>query len=97
MAKQCFESALQLAPDRARAMTGLALIAQDRGDLAEAVHQYSRAVEAEPSDAGYLLLAQALQGDGRLDEANAISARVARTSPSLADAQEAARALLSGK
>jgi len=96
-ARQCFETALELAPDRARAMTGLGLIAQENGDLPEAIHQYSRAIAAEPTDVGYLLLAQALQQVGRLDEANAIYQRVARSSPNLAEAQEAAERYLAGK
>jgi len=96
-AKQCFETALQLAPDRARAMTGLGLIAQENGDLPEAIHQYSRAIAAEPTDVGYVLLAQALQQAGRLDEANAIYERVARFSPNLAEAQEGAKRYLAGK
>jgi len=96
-AKQCFETALQLEPDWARAMTGLGLIAQENGDLPEAIRQYSRAIAAEPTDVGYLLLAQALQQEGRLDEANAIYERVARFSPNLAEAQKAAEQYLAGK
>jgi Flp pilus assembly protein TadD len=96
-AKQCFETALQLAPDRARAMTGLGLIAQENGDLAEAIRQYSHAVAAEPTDIGYLVLAQALHQAGRLDEANAIYERMARLSPNLAEAQKAAQRYLVGK
>jgi protein O-mannosyl-transferase len=96
-AKQCFETALQLAPDRARAMTGLGLLAQDNGDLPEAIRQYLRALAAEPTDVGYLLLAQALQQAGRLDEANAIYERVPRFSPNLAEAQKAAKQYLAGK
>jgi len=96
-AKQCFETALQLAPDRARAMTGLGLIAQENGDLAEAIRQYSHAVAAEPTDVGYLVLAQALHQAGRLDEANAIYERMARLSPNLPEAQKAAQRYLVGK
>jgi tetratricopeptide (TPR) repeat protein len=96
-AKQCFETALQLAPDRARAMTGLGLIAQENGDMAEAIRQYSHAVAAEPTDVGYLVLAQALHQAGRLDEANAIYERMARLSPNLAEAQKAAQRYLVGK
>ena len=96
-AKQCFETALQLAPDRARAMTGLGLIAQENGDMAEAIRQYSHAVAAEPTDVGYLVLAQALHQAGRLDEANAIYERMARLSPNLAEAQKAAQRYLEGK
>jgi tetratricopeptide (TPR) repeat protein len=96
-AKQCFETVLQLAPDRARAMTGLGLIAQESGDLPEAVRQYSRALAAEPTDIGYLLLAQALQREGRLDDANAIYEQVTHFSLNLAEAQKEAQLLLSGK
>ena len=96
-ARQCFETALQLAPGRGLAMTGLGLIAQDNGDLPEAIRQYSRAIAAEPTDVGYLLLAQALQQAGHADEADAISERVARFSPDLPEAQKKAESLLSGK
>ena len=96
-AKQCFETALRLEPDWARAMTGLGLIAQENGDMTEAIRQYSRAVAVQPTDVGYLLLAQALRQEGRLDEATAISERVARFSPNLAEAQKTAESFLSGK
>jgi tetratricopeptide (TPR) repeat protein len=96
-AKQCFETALQFEPDGARAMTGLGLIAQENGDRTEAIRQYSRAVAVQPTDVGYLLLAQALRQEGRLDEATAISERVARFSPNLAEAQKTVESFLSGK
>ena len=73
------------------------LIAQKDGDLAEAVRQYSRAMAVQPTDVGYLLLAQALQREGRSDEAKATFERVARLSPNLAEAQKTAESLLSGK
>jgi protein O-mannosyl-transferase len=94
-AKECFETALQLAPDRARAMTGLGLLAQDNGDLPEAIRQYGRAVGAEPTDVGYLLLAQALQLQGRSEEAKAITDRVAQLSANYAEAQKTAQSFLS--
>jgi tetratricopeptide (TPR) repeat protein len=96
-AKQCFETALQLEPDWGRAMIGLGLIAQENGDTTEAIRQYSRAAEVQPTDVGYLLLARALRQDGRLDEAAAISERVARFSPNLAEAQKTVDSFLSGK
>ena len=96
-AKQCFEMALQLAPDRPMAMIGLGLIAQNNGDLPEAVRQYSRAMAVEPTDVGFLLLAHALQQQGHSEEASAITERVARLSPNLAEAQKTAESLLSGK
>ena len=96
-AKQCYETALQLAPNRTMAMIGLGLIAQKNGDLAEAVRQYSHAMAVEPTDTGFLLLAQALQREGRVEEAKAIYERLARVSPNLSEAQKEAESLLSGK
>ena len=93
-AKQDFETALQLKPDRTIAMIGLGLIAQKNGDLPEAVRQFSRAMAVHPTDVGYLLLAQALQQEDRTDEANAIRERVARLSPDLPEAQKEAQSLL---
>jgi tetratricopeptide (TPR) repeat protein len=96
-AKQCFETALQLEPDRARAMVGLGLIAQGNGDLAEAIRLYSRASAVQPTDVGYLLLARALQLAGHANEANAISESVARSSPDFPKALKTTESLLSGK
>jgi Tfp pilus assembly protein PilF len=96
-AKNYFETALRLDPERAMALIGLGLIAQNNGDLPEAVSQYSRAMAVQPTDVGYLLLAQALQQEGRSDEASAIRERVARLSPGLAEAQRDAESLLGGE
>jgi Tfp pilus assembly protein PilF len=99
-AKQCYEISLQLAPNQPMApmaMIGLGLIAQKDGDLPEAIRQYSRAMAVQSTDVGYLLLARALQQQGRSDEAKAIFERVARLSPNLAEAQKTAESLLSEK
>ncbi len=96
-AKGCFETALQLAPERTRAMIGLGLVAQDAGDMAQAVRWYSRAVAVQPGDVAYLLWAQALQHEGNPAEANAIYERLARSSPNLPEAQKEAESLLSSK
>jgi tetratricopeptide (TPR) repeat protein len=94
-AKQCFEKSLELQPDHPLPMAfiGLGLVAQKSGDFAEAVRDYSRAMAIEPTDVGYLLIADALRQEGRLDEARGIEERVARLSPNLAAAQATARAL----
>jgi tetratricopeptide (TPR) repeat protein len=96
-AKQCFETALQLAPDRTRAMIGLGLIAEKNGDLPEAVRWYARALAVQDDDVVSLLLAHALQQGGHADEAKAIFERVARFSSDLPATQKAAADLLSGK
>ena len=93
-AKQCFQTALTIAPDHPMAIIGLGLIAQKNGDLAEAVRQYSRAMAIEPTDVAALLLAQALEQQGYSEEARAIKDRVARFSSNLIAAQKQAQALL---
>jgi tetratricopeptide (TPR) repeat protein len=93
-ARECFEIALQLAPDRSRAMVGLGLIAQDNGNLSEAIRHYSQAVAAQPTDVSYLLLAQALLRAGGASQANAIYEQLSHH-PGLSQAQKDAEELLS--
>jgi tetratricopeptide (TPR) repeat protein len=78
------------------AMIGLGLIAQKNGDYTEAVLQYSRAMAIQPTDVGFLLVAQALQHQGKIDEAKAIFERVERLSPNLAEARRVEESLLAG-
>jgi tetratricopeptide (TPR) repeat protein len=80
-ASRDYESALQILPDDVVALTGLGLIAQKTGNLARAADFYSRAVKAEPSDAEYLLLAQALEKSGWTREAQLAYSQAQRISP----------------
>ena len=96
IAKQYFETAFQIAPERARALVGLGLLAQDRGDLAEAVRLYSLALTRQRSDVQLLLLAQGLLQEGRTSEARSVYEEAAR-SESFQDAEKEARDLLTGK
>ena len=96
-AKQYFEIALRQWPEQTMSMVGLGLIAQKNGDLPEAIRQYSHAMAVQPTDVGYLLLAQALQLDGHSEEAKAISERVAQFSSNLPEAQKTVESLLSRK
>ncbi len=96
-AKQAFEQSLQVMPNQPMLMVMLGLIAQKNGDLAEAVRQYTHASALQHADTQYLLLAQALRQEGRLDEANVAFQRAARVSPNLAQAQKTAESLLAGK
>jgi tetratricopeptide (TPR) repeat protein len=95
-AKQSFEAAVQAAPERARALTGLGLMAQDRGDLAEAIRLYSLAATRQQSDVIRLFLAQAYQQLGRTEEAKAIYQPIAGA-PDLPRAEKEVEQLLSGK
>jgi tetratricopeptide (TPR) repeat protein len=95
-AKQCFEDALRVQPNRPMPMVliGLGLIAQKNGDFEDAVRDYSRAMAAEPTDVGYLLLAQALEDEGHKDEAKAIREKLQKLSPDPEAAKKQAGVLL---
>ena len=93
-AKENYERAVKLDPQRPQAWIGLGVLAQKAGDLSGAVESFSRAVEAQPSGLGYALLAQALEKAGRTAEAQAAYAQAGRLSGSLDDAKRAADSLL---
>ena len=92
-ARECFEAAVQLAPHRTRAMVGLGVMAQESGNLDEAIRQYSRAASVHPTDVTYLLLARALESAGRKDEAKAALSHI----ENLAEAQKVANSFLTGR
>jgi tetratricopeptide (TPR) repeat protein len=96
-AKQALEMSLQFVPGQVPAMVALGLIAETDGHPAEAVREFSRAVAIQPTDVELLLLAHALQQEGRADEANTMAERAARTSSNLPKAQRQVEALLIGK
>jgi protein O-mannosyl-transferase len=93
-AKDAFEMSLQLAPEQPGVMLALALIDDAQGDLPEAVELYTQGLDKQPSDVGYLLLANALQRQGRAREANDMLERAARLSTNLPQAQRQAAAML---
>jgi tetratricopeptide (TPR) repeat protein len=94
-AAEYFETTLQLVPGQPQAMIGLGLIAERKGNFADAVRHYSQAIAVEPTDIGYLLLAHAFQEEGRMDEAREAYELAGRFSPNLAETPKAAEALLS--
>jgi tetratricopeptide (TPR) repeat protein len=94
LARQSYAAALSLSPGTARAFIGLGVIAQHTGDFGEAVKNYSRAAELEPSDIAYLLLAQALQQNGQAAAAQAALEEARKRSPDFGRAQQAVLDLL---
>ena len=93
-AKQFLEQSLQIVPNDPKSIAALGLILQKQGDLAQAVRAYFQAVAIQPSDVGYLLLAQALEKQGRTEQGQAMLARAATLSPNLAAARTQVAALL---
>jgi tetratricopeptide (TPR) repeat protein len=94
VARKNYESALQLNPNNAFAHVGVALLAQHDGDLKLAVSQLSQAMSVEPTDVGFLLLANVLSRTGHIAEAEAANDQAIRISKDLAEAQRTADHLL---
>jgi len=71
-----------------------ALLAQRQGNFQLAATQFSRAMNVQPTDVGYVLLAQALRRAGRTEEADAALAQAQKISPNPGKLQQAAALVL---
>jgi uncharacterized protein HemY len=85
---------LQLAPNDVVTLVGLGLVAHKTGAMKDAAQYYARAVQLQPNDVGYLLLAQALEQAGHKEEARAAGAQAERMSRDLDQARRGALQLL---
>jgi len=74
---------------------GMGLLAQSRGDFAEAIREYSQTVAVQASDVAYLLLARALEQTGRVQEARAARDEARRISSDISQAEQNVDRLLS--
>ena len=92
-AQDNYKQSLRLNPNQFNAWFGLGLIAQRRGQLAEAITDLSRSVELQPTGQGFLALGRALQQSGKDAEALIAYEQAAKITPSLAEAQQAAESL----
>jgi Tfp pilus assembly protein PilF len=93
-ARQSYEAALGQFPENSQAFLGLGLLAQKTGDWRQAAEDYTRSVQSQPTDVGFLLLAQALEAEGETEAAGAARLQAERISPDLARALEQSRQLL---
>ncbi len=93
-AQRSFEAALQEFPEEAAAMIGMGLVTERSGKPEAAAAFFNRAVELQPSDQGYLLLAQALDGAGQKEAAQHARERARQISRNLNQAEESVRKLL---
>jgi len=88
-----YKQSLRLNANQFNAWLGLGLIAQQRGQLAEAVSDLSRSVDLNPTPQGYLALGRTLAQTGRYAEARIAYEQALKMSPALAEARQAADAL----
>jgi len=93
-ARDKFQQAVNVSPRYVGAWMGLGLTAQRTGDLSLAAQAYSRAVEIQPSDFGYLLLARALEQGGQKEAAQAATEQAKRLSENFTATQRTADRLL---
>jgi tetratricopeptide (TPR) repeat protein len=93
-AKQDFEAALKQQPENYMAYRGLGLLAQRAGDVREAMEDYERSVQLQPTPVGYLLLAQALDIGGQAEAARAAESRAVGMDQHLNDDIATVRQLL---
>jgi protein O-mannosyl-transferase len=89
-ASESYEKALRLSPDNAIALVGSGVIDLREGRSDLAVTRLVQAVNSDPSDVNFLLLAQALRRVGRSTEANNALAEARKISPDLSVAQNTA-------
>lgn len=89
-ARADFEQAVDINPDDERSWLGIGLMAQKSGDINAAIQAYNNSLQIEPSDFGYLLLAQALDQAGRHEEAEAARRKAAVLSQNLEEAKKTA-------
>jgi tetratricopeptide (TPR) repeat protein len=89
-ASESYQKALRLSPDNAIALVGSGVIDLREGRSDSAVTRLVQAVNSDPTDVNFLLLAQALRRVGRSIEANNALAEARKISPDLSVAQNLA-------
>jgi tetratricopeptide (TPR) repeat protein len=89
-ASESYQKALHLSPDNAIALVGSGVIDLREGRSDSAVTRLVQAVNSDPTDVNFLLLAQALRRVGRSIEANNALAEARKISPDLSVAQNVA-------
>ena len=94
-ARSAFEQAVNLNAKDGEAWIGLGVVEQKFGEPQAAVQAYSKVLEIQPFDLGYVLMARALEQAGRGQEAEAAMQKAAQMSRNIQKAQLVADKLLS--
>jgi tetratricopeptide (TPR) repeat protein len=92
-ARQSFQKALDINPQDGQVWLALGIVTQLSGKPAEAIPAYSMGLKIQPSDIGYLLLAQALQQTGQGEQAQAAITEARRRSRNFPAAERSVNAL----
>jgi protein O-mannosyl-transferase len=94
-ALESYNAAIDMNPYQANAYFGRAVLYRNQGKLTEAIRDFSKAVELQPTADGYVRLGQALAQAQRREEALAAIDQALKISPESTEAQQAAAALKS--
>lgn len=92
-AHAAFDKSLRLNPNRFNTWVGMGLLAEREGKVEEAIHDFVRSIQLQPSDQGYLELGRTLAQSGRSEQAIAAYQLALQISPNLVEAQQAVDAL----
>lgn len=89
----CYDRAIAINPYQANAYFGRGVLLRKQGKLADAIKDFSKAVDIHPSAEGYLRLGQTLAEAHRREEALAAIDQALKISPAFTEAQQAAATL----
>ena len=92
-AHAAFDRSIRLNPTRFNTWVGMGLLAEREGKVEEAIRDFVRSVQLQPSDQGYFELGRTLAQSGRNEEAIAAYQLALQISPNLTEAQQALEAL----
>ncbi len=95
-ARSSLEQSVQLSQKNFQAWMDLGVVSERLGDPAEAAHALQEAMNLQPYDVGYLLLARALEQNGKKDEAEEALRKAKLLTNNYERAQQTAAALLGG-
>ena len=93
-ARSSLQSAVELSGDRFEVWMELGIVSQQTGDPAQAAHAFHEAMQLQPSDVGYLLLARALEESGHEAESQQALQKAKLLTNNYERAQQAAASLL---
>ena len=92
-AHMAFDKSIRLNPNRFNTWVGMGLLAEREGKVEEAIHDFARSIQLQPSDQAYLELGRTLAQSGRTEQAIVAYQLALQISPNLAEAQQAIDAL----
>ncbi len=93
-ARENFQAALRLDPDKPIALIGLGLIARRNRDFDQAITQYLHALAVQPTAVGYLLLEESLRQSGHSGPADTFREKAQGLTGNLDQASQTAANLL---